>query len=425
MFPRFIWLSLFTLIPSAQLVSAHTYIVGITVTGVDQKDWTTVGQASSYMRVPTSNSPVKDLESPFMACNDRGTMEVPGTLEVTAGDTIEPTWWHEGDIGADPVDPSHKGPLTTWISPLEANTKGEVWVQIASEGYYSDSQEWAVNRMIANGGKNKVIIPSSLKAGKYLVRFELIGLHEGQNPGGAQIYPNCAQIEVTGSGQVALPKGVAIPGFYTFDTPGVVYDIYGDLVAAGKAYIAPGTGVWGGTSRYSTDTCREKVDGLAPSGYCQGGSNNTSLSPSLATTRKPSSSEIPSTSTVVSKSPIQAIASSTARVTTAFTTSRSTTESSKLTTIRAASSSTSVTPSSSTPATSSAQTFVDYSSCMLAYNKCLDNVQSKRGGPFDFSGRISRLNLGDPSKAGLSSFQKDWLLFPLSALRRVVSYACR
>lgn len=46
-----------------------------------------------------------------------------------------------------------------------------------------------------------------------------------------------AQIEVTGSGQVALPKGVAIPGFYTFDTPGVVYDIYGDLVAAGKVSL--------------------------------------------------------------------------------------------------------------------------------------------------------------------------------------------
>jgi len=44
--------------------------------------------------------------------------------------------------------------------------------------------------MIANGGKNKVVVPSTLKAGKYLVRFELIGLHEGQNPGGSQFYPN-------------------------------------------------------------------------------------------------------------------------------------------------------------------------------------------------------------------------------------------
>jgi len=47
-----------------------------------------------------------------------------------------------------------------------------------------------VPQMIANGGKNKVVVPSSLKAGKYLVRFELIGLHEGQNPGGSQFYPN-------------------------------------------------------------------------------------------------------------------------------------------------------------------------------------------------------------------------------------------
>ena len=113
MFSRSLFLSLSALTLLPRLVSAHTYIVGITVNGVDKKDWTSVGQASSYstrflpisslspidddridtVRQPSSNSPLfeNSLTTPFMACNDRGTTEVPGILKVSAGDTIEPT----------------------------------------------------------------------------------------------------------------------------------------------------------------------------------------------------------------------------------------------------------------------------------------------------------------------------------------------
>lgn len=66
----------------------------------------------------------------------------------------------------------------------------------------------------------------------------MIGLHEGEvsfdeNPiRGAQFYPNCVQIEVTGDGDIELPKGVGFPGAYDYDTPGVVYDVCssGDLL---------------------------------------------------------------------------------------------------------------------------------------------------------------------------------------------------
>lgn len=99
-------------------------------------------------------------------------------------------------------------------------------------------------QMIANRGRNTVKVPANLASGRYLVRFDLLALHEGQSPGGAQVcsaslvclhrsvtltlplsqfYPSCAQIEVTGSGSTALPPGVAIPGFYTSSTPGVVW----------------------------------------------------------------------------------------------------------------------------------------------------------------------------------------------------------
>ncbi len=59
----------------------------------------------------------------------------------------------------------------------------------------------------------------------------MIGLHEGDVSyekvpyRGAQFYPNCVQIEVTGDGAVELPAGVSFPGAYKYSDPGVVYDV--------------------------------------------------------------------------------------------------------------------------------------------------------------------------------------------------------
>ena len=65
----------------------------------------------------------------------------------------------------------------------------------------------------------------------YLIRAEIIALHEGDvsyiaNPKrGAQFYPDCVQIEVTGEGTVELPKGVSFPGAYSYEDPGVVHNV--------------------------------------------------------------------------------------------------------------------------------------------------------------------------------------------------------
>ena len=119
--------------------------------------------------------------------------------------------------------------------------------------------------MIENGGKQKAIIPKTLAPGDYLVRFDFIALHMGGevwSPGseaGAQYYPRCAQIKVEGNGNVKLPSGVAIPGLYTKDTPGVVQDIFTNPGKAGKNYVVPGTGNWDGSAHYSKAICHTAV----------------------------------------------------------------------------------------------------------------------------------------------------------------------
>ncbi|BGP31081.1 hypothetical protein JCM10296v2_002845 [Rhodotorula toruloides] len=117
---------------AAHSVAAHTIVTSVWVNGKDTAD-AGVGVGSS--------TPVKDLSSPNMACNDRGTTPVGGFLKVAPGDVIEP----EPSIAT-----SHVGPIESWISPYDANTKGDVWVQISSEAYDKDSSQWAVEKMIAN-----------------------------------------------------------------------------------------------------------------------------------------------------------------------------------------------------------------------------------------------------------------------------------
>jgi hypothetical protein len=69
-------------------------------------------------------------------------------------------------------------------------------------------------------------IPSCLKPGNYLVRHELIALHSAYSYPGAQFYPGCHQIKVTGSGNTVPSSLVSFPGAYKSTDPGVTYDAY-------------------------------------------------------------------------------------------------------------------------------------------------------------------------------------------------------
>lgn len=69
-------------------------------------------------------------------------------------------------------------------------------------------------------------IPSCLEPGYYLVRHEIIALHSAYQYPGAQFYPGCHQLEVTGSGSTAPSGLVAIPGAYAGSDAGITYDSY-------------------------------------------------------------------------------------------------------------------------------------------------------------------------------------------------------
>lgn len=135
--------------------------------------------------------------------------------------------------------------LTIYVALL---SQGSVWTKLWTSGFYNGT--WATEKLIKAHGQHTIYVPS-IKAGKYLVRSEIIALHESdqaysKNPQrGAQIYPSCVQIEVTRNGlkNLSLPGGTSFPGSYTDSSSGIVFNIYGGGPDP-KTYKAPGPAVW-------------------------------------------------------------------------------------------------------------------------------------------------------------------------------------
>ncbi|KXN88969.1 putative endo-beta-1,4-glucanase D, partial [Leucoagaricus sp. SymC.cos] len=159
---------------------------------------------NDYIRIVPSNNPVTDVTSTDLTCNVNG---LSGSNAISAG---------------------HKGPVQVYVAKAPStaasfNGQGAVWTKIYSSG------------------KHSVMIPSSLPAGEYLLRAEIIALHVASSYPGAQFYIGCAQVKITGGGSASPPK-ISIPGTYKPTDPGITINIYNNP----QSYTAPGGSVWSG-----------------------------------------------------------------------------------------------------------------------------------------------------------------------------------
>lgn len=84
-------------------------------------------------------------------------------------------------------------------------------------------------------------IPESIAPGNYVLRHEIIALHSAGEPNGAQNYPQCINLEVSGSGS-DKPEGVPGTELYTADDEGITFNIY----QAMDSYPIPGPALYEG-----------------------------------------------------------------------------------------------------------------------------------------------------------------------------------
>ncbi|KAI1085539.1 glycosyl hydrolase family 61-domain-containing protein [Whalleya microplaca] len=262
----------------ATIVSAHTTVFSVWVNDEDQGDGRNV-----YIRSPPNNNPVKDLTSSDLVCNVNGGTAVASFVSAAAGDKVTFEWYHN-TRGDDIIDSSHKGPIITYIAPYtEGNGADAIWTKINEEGL--TDQTWAVDTLISNKGKKEVTLPSGLAAGKYLLRQEIIALHEADvayasnSARGAQFYPSCVQLEVTGSGSTTPSENFDFNTGYTSTDPGIVYNLYTTPYAA---YTIPGPTVWSGSGSGS-GSASTSVKAVASSAVATSKAAATSAATSAST----------------------------------------------------------------------------------------------------------------------------------------------
>ncbi|KAF9009665.1 glycosyl hydrolase family 61-domain-containing protein [Cyathus striatus] len=224
-------------------VSAHTIFQELWVNGVSQGH--IVG-----IRVPDYDGPITDVTSNDVICNGGiNPYHQPisnAIINITAGAQVTAEWHHTlsgaapGDA-ADPIDPSHKGPVLAYLAKVPSATQSSVtglqWFKIYHDGL--TGTQWAVDKLIANKGKVSFAIPGCIPAGQYLLRVEIIALHGASTYPGAQLYMECAQINISGGGSTQ-PATVSFPGAYKGTDPGITINIYSNLAS----YTIPGPSVF-------------------------------------------------------------------------------------------------------------------------------------------------------------------------------------
>ena len=174
--------------------SAHWYLQEIKVNNVS-------AGFHNALRIANTKGPLWRVNETSIICNDERLSAnryvakwSPNKIEVRGGDSLsfywEPGWGN-----------SHQGPVSVYLAKVEDSVKEtprEGWFKIYEDGFRNG--KWATNDMGLNGGwVDNVNVPDCLAAGDYVLRTELIALHEADVFEFAQFYPSCAHITVVGN----------------------------------------------------------------------------------------------------------------------------------------------------------------------------------------------------------------------------------
>ncbi|PNS20433.1 hypothetical protein CAC42_5883 [Sphaceloma murrayae] len=235
-----------TLAALTPFASAHWRLLNITANG---QTYPAADPSSIRSRVLTPNWKadnynagfVNDTSSISMACHKKAT-PATSSIKVAAGSTLVAGW----DIGF-----THpQGAMMNYMARCpgncsEANLADLRWFKISEEALLpnpnrgSDDLYWTTLKLDADGGRREMTLPNNLQAGNYILRPEILALVFADKRGGAQFYPTCINLEVTGDGD-ANPAGVAATELYSPDEPGVLVNVY---YPKPTGYKAPGPAI--------------------------------------------------------------------------------------------------------------------------------------------------------------------------------------
>lgn len=240
--------------PLLTSVLAHGTVPMFRTDGVDQGGFL----LDYYYEIINGGTPpdvagwyAENLDNGFVSPNNYGTADInchinakPGAIaaSIPAGGVIDFLWSAWPD--------SHVGPVFTYAAKCAGDDCTTVdkttlsWVKIDEAAIDFDTQTWAATDLLNNNNTWSTTVPASLAPGQYVFRHEIIAMHGAGSANGAQNYPQCFNIEVTGSGTQELPAGTPGTELYTADHPGILFNPYQDLTS----YDIPGPALWTGAA---------------------------------------------------------------------------------------------------------------------------------------------------------------------------------
>jgi len=221
--------------------SAHGAVTSYVIGGTTYPGYTGFSPASSpatIQRQWPDYNPTMTVNDKKVMCN--GGTSAALTATVKAGDSIVAKWqqWtHE------------QGPVMVWLYKCAGDFKscdgsGKKWFKIDQMGMTAppySGKSWGTAKVFKDLQWTSTI-PASIAPGNYLIRHELLALHQANTP---QFYAECAQIAITGSG-TAQPGDAflaPIPGYASQNDQGIMVDTY---MTKATTYRCPGPEVWTG-----------------------------------------------------------------------------------------------------------------------------------------------------------------------------------
>ncbi|KAK3401589.1 glycosyl hydrolase family 61-domain-containing protein [Sordaria brevicollis] len=316
--PSFTSKSLLTALVGAASVAAHGHVTNIVINGDSYQGY----DINSFPY--SANPPVvvgwtaSNTDNGFVApdafssadiiCH-RNSANAKGHAVVKAGDKISIQWdtWPE----------SHHGPVIDYLANCGAAGCETVektaleFFKIDEVGLVDGSAapgKWGSDQLIENGNSWLVQIPENIAPGFYVLRHEIIALHSAGDANGAQNYPQCFNLQVTGSG-TEKPAGVKGTELYTPNDEGIRFNIYRSLTS----YPVPGPAPIKGAvnvqqARSAITASATALTGLANAPVATAAPATTTAAAPAATTTSavvaaPTTTLIPSTTKAVTVAP--------------------------------------------------------------------------------------------------------------------------
>jgi hypothetical protein len=229
-------------------VSAHGSTNFAVIDGIRYNAPNPNGDSGQYaIRAINDINPVKGTGNPDMNCGHNAKIAAL-VADASPGSTVEFSW-RNGEGG---TWVHNTGPIMTYMASCgdggcaTFDSANAQFFKIAEQGRKEDGQWTMADLTTGPEATTKVTLPSTLPAGEYLIRHELIAMQLGMTEGGAEFYPACLQIRLAAPARTAasLPSGdqvVTFPGGYSDSDPGIhdtnIYNPGNDYVFPGPALI--------------------------------------------------------------------------------------------------------------------------------------------------------------------------------------------